>query len=305
MTNSVPATILTGFLGSGKTTLINRILNESRGRRFALIVNEFGEIGIDGGLIKATQDFVKMDNGCLCCVLNEELDKTLGKLVNRDDYDAVILETTGIADPLPVAWSFQKPQFVHKFRLAGIVTVVDALHLDAMLAQAEETRLQIERADYLYLAKTDQCSMAQVKKVQEKLVQINSNARSVLGTDPESLDLLFDFSSEREFDKSGLAKAHDHDHSKKFQSLSLSLKGIKVDLNLLEDFFEQLPMQVFRAKAVFQGKSGKFYALHSVCGRVDFEEVPDFQGEPAAVFIGKSLDEKKLKAEFKIQIQLR
>lgn len=292
----IPYTIITGFLGSGKTTLINRILKESAGVHFALIINEFGEIGIDGGLIKASEDFVRMDNGCLCCVLSEDLVATIGKLKQRDDYDVVVLETTGIADPLPIAWPFLRPEFNSRFRFAGIVTVVDCLHLDAMMAHSEQPRLQIERADFIYLSKTDLAGADTIKRTCQKLETINPNARLVLNTDPDWLPLMFDFSLGREVVLKKLVKDKAH-HD--FQSLSIPLTGRKIRLDDIEDFFEALPKTVFRAKAVFSNAvDGRKFVIHSVCGRVEFYEAADFKGGEAAVFIGRGFDGQWLKASF-------
>lgn len=296
MRNHIPVTILSGFLGSGKTTLINRVLRESHGIRFALIINEFGEIGIDAGMIQGPQDFVKMDNGCLCCVLNDELEKTIQKLKCRDDYDAIILETTGIADPLPIAWTFLRPQFGDAFRFAGIVIVVDTLHLDTMLKQARETKTQIERADYLYLAKSDVSTPKQIEETVKRIHDMNPNARLTQCTDPDWLALMFDFDSRKKFTLAAHpASAHDHSHA--FQSVAISLKGKRISLNDMEDFFETLPKEIFRAKAVFQEKDDRLIVIHSVCGRVDFYEEPKFKGELAAVFIGKKIDEQELRGK--------
>lgn len=297
----LPVTIVTGFLGSGKTTLINRILSHGHKIRFALIINEFGEIGIDDSLIKGSQDFVKMDNGCLCCVLSEELVSLIGKLKQRDDFEAVALETTGIADPLPIAWPFLREEFEDKFRFAGIITVVDCLHLEEMLKKSEETRVQIERADYLYLAKTDLCSQDTIKNVQARLKEINPNARFVMSCDPDWFRLMFDYSKSRELVEDKSFKPHTHTTEKDgFKSVSIPLKDKKMAINDIEDFFLELPQEVFRAKAIFQeAHDNRMIVIHSVCGRVDFYEVERLRGEPAAVFIGKGFDQERLIKSFK------
>lgn len=289
----IPVYVISGFLGAGKTTLLNRILTEEHGRRFAVIVNEFGEVGLDGSLIEGTQDFVKMDNGCLCCALNAELMETVEKLKNRDDFDAVLLETTGVADPLPVAWTFFREQFSGCFRFGGIVTVADVQNFSHMNNEALEVVLQIERADYLYVSKTRQVSSAQVGAFEVLLKDLNANARIVLDTDPKWLDLLFDFGS----DEKTLKELHDHnhDHGQKFDSVAVSLVGKAVRLNEMEDFFENLPKSVFRAKAAFKdADSGKTFVMHSVCGRVEFYETKLAIETPVAIFIGKNFDEKDL-----------
>ncbi|RYE85830.1 MAG: GTP-binding protein, partial [Oxalobacteraceae bacterium] len=143
----IAATVLTGFLGSGKTTLLNALLAAPHGLRLAVIVNEFGAIGVDGALLQGDAQFVELDNGCLCCALNAELNDTLLALRDRGGFDHVIVETTGLADPLPVAWAFTKPGLSQCFRVDAIVTVVDAINGPHATALAPEAGVQVERAD--------------------------------------------------------------------------------------------------------------------------------------------------------------
>lgn len=291
-----PVYVISGFLGAGKTTLLNRLLKENHGRKFAVIVNEFGEIGLDGSLLEGTQDFVKMDNGCLCCALNADLVETLENLKDRDDFDAVVLETTGVADPLPVAWTFFREQFEKSFRFGGIVTVVDALNFEKMNQEAMEVVLQIERADYIYLSKTKLVDGKKLGALKQLISEeLNPNARQILDTDPDWLDLLFDFYSDLEL-KGEVHEHHQHDHGSAFSSIAISLKDKKMTLDQMEDCFEALPKQVFRAKAAFQdSQSRKHYIIHSVCGRVEFYEKEEGVSEPVAIFIGKGFDEKLVK----------
>lgn len=289
----IPVYVISGFLGAGKTTLLNRILTEEHGRRFAVIVNEFGEVGLDGSLIEGSQDFVKMDNGCLCCALNAELMETVEKLKSRDDFDAILLETTGVADPLPVAWTFFREQFLGCFRFGGIVTVADVQNFSRMNDEALEVVLQIERADYLYISKTQQVSSAQVGAFEVLLKDLNTNARVVRDADPKWLDLLFDFGGDEKTLKE--LRDHHHDHGQEFDSVAVSLVGKTVRLNEMEEFFETLPKSIFRAKTAFKDvDSGKTFVMHSVCGRVEFYETNLVIEEPVAIFIGKNFDPKDL-----------
>lgn len=299
MKRHVPFHIVSGFLGSGKTTLLNRILRESHGRRFAVIVNEFGEVGLDDKMLDlASEDFVRMDNGCLCCALNEDLAKTLEKLSKRDDYDAVILETTGVADPLPVTWTFYREAHLGAYRFGGIVTVVDVLHFDKMLARADDVRVQVDRGDFLYLSKTDRCEESRIQKVVQEIRKINSFAKILDSRDKAWMDLIFDFEPNEErqnFASQTQTEGHHHEHGADYDSVSQKIPEAKCNTDKMEEIFENLPSQVFRAKAVFwDTDKKKAIAMHAVCGRVEFYELCGKSAADVpnvAVFIGKNLGE--------------
>ena len=288
-----PIYILTGFLGAGKTTLLKRILSEAHGHKFAVIINEFGEIGLDADLLGSSQDFVKMDNGCLCCVLNEELAITLKTLKDREDFEAVVLETTGIADPLPIAWTFFREEFQDAFRFGGIITVVDALNFFAAENLADEVRCQIERADYIYFAKTELCVPQKIQKVLQAIAEVRPLARIIKDTDTGFYDLIFDVKDELKL----AVTEHQHEHEHNFESLAFDLQHTPVSLNDMEDFFESLPQEVYRAKAIFKDAiSQKIFAMHAVCGRVEFYECAKALPR-GAVVIGKNLDAQAIKSK--------
>jgi G3E family GTPase len=180
--NRIPVTVLTGFLGSGKTTLLNRILTESHGQRIAVIENEFGEIGVDQELvINAEEEIFEMNNGCICCTVRGDLIRILGNLITRrDKFDRIVLETTGLANPGPVAQTFFVDEGMREeFALDGIVTMVDARHFDQQLADSEETRTQIAFADVIVLNKTDLVSSAELDALERRVRAINALARIV------------------------------------------------------------------------------------------------------------------------------
>jgi G3E family GTPase len=182
MSEKIPVTVLTGFLGSGKTTLLNRILAENHGQRIAVIENEFGEIGVDQDLvINADEEIFEMNNGCICCTVRGDLIRILGELVKRRDrFDRIILETTGLANPGPVAQTFFVDEAVSaQFALDGIVTLIDAKHVDLHLNDGEEAREQVAFADVIVLNKLDLVGAEQAAAVERRIRGMNAMARIV------------------------------------------------------------------------------------------------------------------------------
>ena len=179
---NVPVTILTGFLGSGKTTLLNRVLREEHGKRIAVIENEFGEVGIDQALvINADEEIFEMSNGCICCTVRGDLIRVLGNLMKRrDKFDYVLVETTGLADPGPVAQTFFMDDEIRaEFALDGIVTLVDAAHIEQQLGRSDESAEQIAFADVLVLNKTDLVDGEALDRLEARLRDMNRMARVV------------------------------------------------------------------------------------------------------------------------------
>jgi G3E family GTPase len=176
----IPVTVLTGFLGSGKTTLLNRILSENHGKRIAVIENEFGEIGIDQALvINADEEVFEMNNGCICCTVRGDLIRILGNLMKRrDKFDHILVETTGMADPGPVAQTFfVDDDLKDLFSLDGIVTLVDAKHVHLHLEDSNECKEQIAFADVLVLNKTDLVSERELEQLERRVTSMNSMAK--------------------------------------------------------------------------------------------------------------------------------
>jgi G3E family GTPase len=227
-TDKIPVTVLTGYLGAGKTTLLNRILSEPHGKRYAVIVNEFGEIGIDNELVVgADEEVFEMNNGCICCTVRGDLVRILDGLMRRKGkFDAIIVETTGLADPAPVAQTFFIDENVgRRTKLDAVVTVADAKWLNERLKDAPEAKNQIAFADVILINKTDLVSPEELSEVEARIRGINPYAKvhkaehakvplnAVLGRNAFDLDRILDL--EPEFLGSDNDDHHHHHHDHK------------------------------------------------------------------------------------------
>ena len=336
MTDKIPVTVLTGYLGAGKTTLLNRILSEPHGRKYAVIVNEFGEVGIDNDLILNTdEELFEMNNGCICCTVRGDLIKTMhGLLAKRGNFDAIVVETTGLADPGPVAQTFFVDSFLQeRTALDSVTTVVDAKHILLRLADSREAAEQIAFADQIVLNKTELVTDPELREIETRLRKLNPLApihraqRSnvpldkVLGRGGFDIDRIVSLEPEFLNPPHGEAghvhdedcghdhhdhHAHDHEHDAGISSISLTsdkpMDGGKVSDWLAYVVQSQGP-DILRAKGIIdvQGESRRlvFQAVHMLL-EGDLQR-PWKAGEPRTsrlVFIGRNLDRNALQIGF-------
>lgn len=296
----IPVTVLCGFLGSGKTTLLNALLRHPHAERIAVIVNEFGSVGVDGALIEGGAQFVELDNGCLCCALNEDLEATIQALLARGDFDRIVVETTGIADPLPVAWTFSRPGISQQTRVDAIVTVVDADALTVALAQSEDAAMQIKRADILVLNKLD--LVHDHGKAAHALVRQYNDVAPIVSTSQGNVpfDFVFAQNIERAFSKEP-ASHPKHAHHNVFKSYTWQAPdNAMLDERRVEDFVYEIPKSIYRFKGFLHTNSdwGPWTLLNAVAGRIDLRPYPNIPTANTSyiVFIGRDLNKPHLRA---------
>jgi len=310
----IPVTVLTGYLGAGKTTLLNRILTEEHGKRYAVIVNEFGELGIDNDLIVGVDEEVfEMNNGCICCTVRGDLIRILSGLMKRKGgFDGILIETTGLADPAPVAQTFFMDDEVRqRTRLDAIVTVVDAKHFEARLADSHEAAEQVAFADIVLLNKVDLVSPEETERLTSVIRRMNPTATILPSTKCEvELAALLDrgaFDLDRILEiEPGFLGEDDHEHDADIVSVSLSLDrplDSSRARNWVSSIASDLGQDILRWKGILniagQERRLVFQGVHMLLD-VDLQRPwrEDETRISRAVFIGRDLPAAKLKAGF-------
>ena len=354
----IPVTVLTGYLGAGKTTLLNRILTEDHGKKYAVIVNEFGEIGIDNELIVgADEEVFEMNNGCVCCTVRGDLIRVVAGLMKRKGkFDAIIIETTGLADPGPVAQTFfVDDELKAKARLDSVTTVVDAKHILLRLSDSKEAREQIAFADQIVLNKADLVSPEDMRLIEARIRRMNPLApihratrsnvplSAILGRGGFDLERIVELEPDflnpahgedghvhdehcghdhhghdHGHDHHGHDHGHDHDHAHDHSgnvaaTYDDDIKGVSLRMDKpvdaqavtkwLNDLLAEQGPDILRAKGILDVKGEDkrlvFQAVHMILeGDLQREWRTGEERYSRMVFIGRNLDEAKLRAGF-------
>lgn len=310
----IPVTIITGYLGSGKTTLVNHILTNNKGWKVAVIVNEFGEVGIDNQLIVSTkEDIIELTNGCICCQVRGDIINMILRILNTNkNLDYLIIETSGLANPIPVAQTFFLKELQQLTEMDAIITVVDADHFEQNLKRTNGVD-QMKAADIILLNKKETVSAKKREHIKKEIQKIAPKSRILETSHCEiPLQLLLNigqFSVSRFLDAKGnwLQEDHPHDkfgnHIEEEGIVSFMFKAEHpLDITKFQLFAQNLPESIFRSKGIvsFQGLENK--AVYQQVGRrIDVKLAEPWKGkrETQMVFIGQHFEPKKIEDQLK------
>ena len=328
---SIPITLVTGFLGSGKSTLINRVIADNPEKRFGLVVNEFGDVKLESQIIEAGKDeIVELSNGCMCCVVRGDLLNTVsGLLAKRPNTDHIILEASGLSDPVPIANTFLNDTLSGRIRFDSVVCVVDPVNFLSSKKDYSVAEVQLRYSDFILISKTDIAKASEVERTKRIILSIQHDARIFELRDGFSTDLVFDTSTidhgeiaeleieahhhegkEEEDDEEHAGILHGDDGRKIYHHVHESVETLfyktrnPMDLERFGALMHRLPKEIVRAKGFLDftdpKAAGKKFVLQIVAGRPVLEAKPWATGEArqsAMVFIGRRFDKEKLLKE--------